>query len=457
VTQINVEARPADELVSAASIEQRSRAQGEPEWLTRQRLAAGELARTLPIPTRTTEGWRRIDLSGLDLDGLLGQQANGRAADIQSTLAERLEGVAGTLRIEDGTVVERSLSPELERRGVVLTSLRQALAERPELVAEHLGRLVTGEESKFVALAAALWEDGLFLYVPGGVSVEQPILHRIAATGGAPSFFRSLVVLGPQAEATVVEDYLSADAAGASLASGVVELVTGQAARLRYANLQEWNDKTWHFDFLKSDTGRDSRIDWLFVAVGGAIHRAEIDARLSGQGAETDLVGLIYGSGEQQFDHQVLQDHVGNDTRSESNFKAALGDAASSNFQGLIRVNKTSLRTDSNLENRNLLLSDHSKAESDPRLEILNSDVVRCAHGATVGPLDPEIIFYIQSRGVPHEEARRLVVEAFFEEVLQKIPVEAIRNSVWRTVQRKLGRQVGPDDVPTGVDAWQTG
>lgn len=457
MTQSNVEARPGAEALTAASIEKRSKAQGEPEWLTQQRLEAWKLAAALPMPTRTTEGWRRTDLSRLDLDALLLNQGSGRAADVQSTLADNLEGVAGSLRIEDGKVVERALDPALEKKGVILTSIRQALAERPELVREHLGRLVTGEESKFVALAATHWEDGLFLYIPGGVSVEQPILHRIASTSGAPSFFRSLIVLGPQAEATIVEDYLSADAAGESLASGVVELVTGQAARLRYANLQEWNDKTWHFNYLKSDTGRDSRIDWLFVAVGGLVHRAEVDAGLSGQGSETDLVGLIFGSGDQQFDHQVLQDHIGNDTRSNSNFKAALGDAASSNFQGLIRVNKTSLRTDSNLENRNLLLSDHSKAESDPKLEILNSDVVRCAHGATVGPLDPEIIFYLESRGIPHDEARRMVVEAFFEEVLKKIPVEAIRNSVWRTVQRKLGREVGPDDVPTGADAWQAG
>jgi len=457
VTQTNVETRPGAEALSTASIEKRSRAHGEPEWLTQQRLAARTLAESLPVPTKRTEGWRRIDLGSFDLDVLLAQQATTQAAKIQSTLAENLEGVAGSLRIENGKVIERSLSPDLEKKGVVLTSLRQAIAERPELVQPHLGRLVTGEESKFVALAATLWEDGLFLFVPGGVAIEQPILHRIASTSGAPSCFRSLIVLGQQAEATVVEDYLSADSPDETLASGVVELVTGQAARLRYANLQEWNDKTWHFNHLKSDIGRDSRIDWLFVAVGGLVHRSEIDAGLAGQGSETDLVGLIFGSGDQQFDHQVLQDHIGNDTRSNSNFKAALGDAASSNFQGLIRVNKTSLRTDSNLENRNLLLSDNSKAESDPRLEILNSDVVRCAHGATVGPLDPEIIFYIESRGVPHEEARRMVVEAFFEEVLQKIPVVAIRNSVWRTVQRKLGREVGPDDVPTGADAWQAG
>lgn len=457
MTQTNVTTRPGVETITAASIEQTSRAQGEPEWLTRLRLAAWSLAEALPLPTRFTEGWRRIDLGGLDLDRLVGQQATGKVAEAHSALADNLSGVAGSLRIEDGTVVEQYLAPELQRRGVVLTSLRQALKDRPQLVEQHLGRLVTGEESKLVALAAALWTDGLFLYVPAGVAIEQPILSRVASTNGAPTFFRSLIVTDQATDVTIVEDFVSDEGAGESLASGAVELVTGQASRVRYANLQEWNSRTWHFNRLKSETGRDSRIDWLFVAVGGQTHRAEIDAELTGQGAETDLVGLIFGSGEQQFDHQVLQDHVGNDTRSNSSFKAALGDASSSNFQGLIRVNKTSLRTDSNLENRNLLLSDHSKAESDPRLEILNSDVVRCAHGATVGPLDPETIFYIQSRGVPADEARRLVVEAFFEDVLHKIPVEAIRDSVWRTVQRKLGRQVGVDDRPSGADAWQAG
>jgi len=455
VTQINTEARPGIREITAASIEESSRGRSEPDWLTQQRLAAWSVAQALPLPTQRTEGWRRIDLGGLELDRLVSQQGTGVATDVKSTLADNLAGVAGSLRIEDGNVVERFLAPELERRGVILSSLRQAVAEKPDLVQKHLGRLVTGDESKLVALAAALWADGLFLYVPAGVAIEQPILSRIAATGAAPTFFRSLIVTEQATDVTVVEDFLSDDAAGESLASGAVELVTGQASRVRYANLQEWNDQTWHFNRLKSETGRDSRIDWLFVAVGGQTHRSEIDAALNGQGAETDLVGLIFGSGEQQFDHQVLQDHIGNDTRSNSSFKAALGDASSSNFQGLIRVNKTSLRTDSNLENRNLLLSDHSKAESDPRLEILNSDVVRCAHGATVGPLDPETIFYIQSRGVPADEARRLVVEAFFDEVMVKIPVEAIRESVWRTVQRKLGREPGQNDRPSGADAWQ--
>ena len=443
--------------MTAESIEKASRGRGEPEWLTAQRLEAWQLAEALPMPTRQMEGWRRTDLGDLDLDALVAQAPGERAAGAESTLAEGLTGLAGSLRIEDGKVQEQTLLPELARKGVVVTSLRQALTDHAQLVQKHLGRLVTGAESKFTALAAALWEDGLFVYVPKGVGIEQPILSRFAATSGAPSYFRSLIVVDEGAEATIVEDYASDEAAGESLASGTVEIVTGRASRVRYANLQEWNTQTWHFNRLKSETGRDSRIDWLFVATGGKVHRADIDAALDGQGAETELVGLIFGDGDQQFDHQVLQDHIGNDTLSNSNFKAALGDASSSNFQGMIRVNKTSLRTDSNLENRNLLLSDHSKAESDPRLEILNSDVVRCAHGATVGPVDPEILFYIQCRGVPLEESRRLVVEAFFEEVLVKIPVESIRDSVWRTVQRKLGREVAADAKPSGADAWLAG
>jgi Fe-S cluster assembly protein SufD len=445
--------------VTAESIEANARQRGEPDWLVERRLAAWKLAGELPVPDQRTEGWRRTNLSGLDLDSLLTQRSNGARTsdDAQSVLTEGLAGLAGTIRVADGRVVERSLAPDLAKKGVVVTSLRQALQEKPELVEKHLGRLVTGEESHFVALAGALWQDGLFVYVPRGVTVEQPILCRTVSSGAAPTYFRSLIVLDEGAEATVVEDYASDEGNAESLATGAVEIVTGQATRLRYANLQEWNSQTWHFNRLKAEAGRDSRIDWLFVAVGGKVHRAEVDASLAGQGSETELVGLIFGDGNQQFDHQTLQDHFGNDTRSDLNFKAALSDAASSNFQGLIRVNKASLRTNSNLENRNLLLSDHSKAESDPRLEILNSDVVRCAHGATVGPLDPEMIFYIESRGVPGDEARRLVVEAFFEEILQKVPVEAIRDSVWRTVQRKLGREIGPEDGPRGADAWQRG
>src|SRR3954468_12684666 len=249
VTQTDLEARPAPGAVTVEAIERASRGRAEPDWLTSQRLAAWQHASALPVPDRTTEGWRRTDLSGLDLDALVGQSQNGAdtTADARSVLTEGLAGLAGTIRIVDGQVVERSLTLDLAKKGVVLTSLRQALTERPELVQQHLGRLVTGDESKFVALAGALWQDGFFLYVPRGVSVEQPILSRTVSSGTVPTYFRSLIVLDQGAEATVVEYYASDEAEGESLATGAVEIVTGQASRLRYANLQEWNTQTWHF------------------------------------------------------------------------------------------------------------------------------------------------------------------------------------------------------------------
>lgn len=464
---MNVEARAPSALgvPSAEAIERFSRERGEPTWLAERRLAAWERAAELPLPTRTDEGWRRIDLKGLDLDRLI--RADG-AADLAagaepvpsptpSALLEPAFGdVDGLLRLTDGAQAERRLDPELERRGVLLMPLEQAVRERPELVERYLGRAVRGDDSKFVSLAEALWENGVFLYVPRGVAIERPILGQLAMEAGTPCFFRTVVAVEEGAEVTYVDDLGSEEAAGESLATGTVEMYAGPTSRIRYANLQHWNLQTWHFNRLVAVTERDARVDWLVVAVGGRLHRAEIDGSLQGRGSETEMVGLIFGSGRQQFDHQTLQDHLGNDTRSDLNFKAALTDHASSNYTGMIRVNKESLRTNSNLENRNLLLSDYSRAESDPRLEILNSDVVRCAHGATVGPLDPEMIFYIQSRGMPLDKARRLVVEAFFEPVLRKIPVEPIRASVWRSIQRKLGGEL-TDETKAGADAWQNG
>ena len=441
----------------AVAIERRSRERGEPGWLTEQRMAAWERAAALPIPTNTTEGWRRTDLRELQLDGLLARRDGRQPPAEEAAEPMELGDLAGMLALVDGVSAERQLAPELERRGVLLMPLEQAVRERPELVEPYLGRSVRGEDSKFVSLAAALWENGVFLYVPRGVGIELPIVGRTVMGSGAACFFRTLVVVEEGADVTYVDDHWSEPEVGEALASGAVEIYAAQTARVRYANLQQWSTQTWHFNRLRAVSGRDARVDWLVVAVGGRLHRVEIEGALEGRGSETEMVGLIFGDGRQHFDHQTLQDHLGNDTRSDLNFKAALAGQSSSNYTGLIRVDQQALRTDSNLENRNLLLSDYSRAESDPRLEILNSDVVRCAHGATVGPLDPETIYYIQTRGLPRDEAQRLVVEAFFEPVLQRIPVEAIRKSVWRTVQRKLGRQVSEGDGPMGADAWQTG
>jgi Fe-S cluster assembly protein SufD len=459
VSGVNIEAVVAPDAPLAEKIEQLARFQGEPAWLAEQRRRAWERVEALPVPATRTEGWRRTDLSGLDLDRLTRQEARRHGPAQDGTVdAASLGEVAGSLTLVDGVLAERWLDPELERRGVLLMPLDQAVRDQPELVERYLGHAIdggdAGEDSKFVALAAALWSNGVFLYVPRGVGIERPIVGRSIMASGEPSFFRGIVVAAEGADVTYIDERQSGEGAGEALASGLVEIFAEQATRVRYADLQGWNRHTWHFNRTRAVTGRDARLDWLVVATGGRLHRAELEASLQGQGSETEMVGLIFGDEDQHFDHQTVQNHFGNDTRSNLDFKAALGDGASSNYTGMIRVNKEALRTNSNLENRNLLLSDHSRAESDPRLEILNSDVVRCAHGATVGPLDPEMLFYIQTRGIPRDEARRLVVEAFFEPVLRQIPVEAIKDNVWRSVQRKLGREIGRAESLLTMDPW---
>jgi Fe-S cluster assembly protein SufD len=454
VNQVTTQDRLA---LSAESIERRAQDRGEPKWLVEQRLAAWQQAEALEVPTTKQEGWRRTDLGGLKLERLLERDGSNGASAQRISDDGALGDLAGRLRLLDGVETGRQLDPALERQGVLLMSLERAVRERPELVERYLGQSATTVDSKFVALSAALWENGVFVYVPRGVGVELPIVGETAMASGAACFFRTVVIVEEGGELTYVDHHRSAEDVGEALASGIVEIYAGLTARVRYANLQEWSGGVWHFDRIKAVTGRDSRVDWLLVATGGRLHRSELDGAIAGQGSEMEFTGLLFGDGRQHFDHQALQDHIGNDTRSRLEFKAALADRSSSNFTGMIRVNKEALRTDSNLESRNLLLSDHSKADADPRLEILNSDVVRCGHGATVGPLDPEMIYYIQSRGIPGDEARRLVVEAFFEPVLAKIPVPSIRTSVWQSIQRKLGRVVGQDGRLEGGDAWQSG
>jgi Fe-S cluster assembly protein SufD len=437
----------------AAELEAWSVERGEPSWLLARRRRALNDAQSLPVPTMTTEGWRRTDLTEMDLPALRARVASGGgAAPVDGDFGE----LSAQLRIVDGVADEPTLQPELAAKGVILLPLADAVERHPELVQRYLGRAVAGNESVFVAMADALWTNGTFVYVPRGVAVEHPMLSTVVMASGEPHYGRTLVVLDQGAELTFIDNNRSANGpsgstAGEAFASHIVEVFTEPEARLRYVNVQAWNTATWSFTQVRGVQDRSSRIDWLGVAVGGRVHRFDLDATLEGRGAETQIDGLLFGDSNQHFDVQTLQWHVGDDTFSDCEFKAALAERSSSTFVGTIRVNKTSLRTGSNVESRNLLLSKQSRAEADPRLEILNSDVVRCGHGATVGPLDPEIIYYLQTRGIAREEAQKIVVEAFFDSVLDKIPVEAIRHDVWRTLQRKLGRDVHADHVPVDI------
>lgn len=416
---------------------------GEPAWVRELRLRGWEAFISHPLPTRRDEGWRRTDLRGMDLDALLNpptQAAPGSGpADCARDVLAPPGEVAGTLVVQDTAEVARELDTELDRRGVKLLSLERAIREHPELVEPRLMTLAAPDAGWFQGLQGAFFSGGAFVYVPRGVQVEKPlqIVHG-GTEPGQSTFPRTLVVAESGADVTVLETYVSEERVGAVFSSAAVELIPGEGAGIHYVGIQEWNEQTWHFNTIRSAAERDSRVSIALVSFGARLGRTELDARLDGLASEAEIVGVVFGGGDQQIEHLTLQDHVAPRTRSELLFKAALRDNASSNFNGLIRVNRDASETWSNMETRNLLLSGTAKADADPRLEILNSDVVRCSHGATVGPMDEEVLFYVMSRGIAREEAQRLVVEAFFAPALQRIPLLAVRDRIWRSIQREL-------------------
>lgn len=427
------------------AVEELSWQNDEPEWLRARRLAAWAIYEATPLPTQKQEGWRRADLTGLPLDQLAPLGPPPVPVASPRELPRGLRGPASELGEASGVVVQqgsgtafRSLRAEYERRGVIFCGLDQAIRDYPELLRERLGTLVRPEDGKLAALQSALWNGGVLLYVPAGVAVEAP-LHAFAWPAGPQVgiFPRVLLVAEPGSEVTLVDELLSPES-DAGLASAGAEVFIGPGARVRYVNLQGWGRGRWHFATQRAALDRDAYFQSLLVGLGARFHRIELNADLRGDGAEVDLLGLVFGDGRQYFDHQTRQNHSGSNTRSDLVYKGALKGQSRSNFTGLIRIDKQARRTASSQTNKNILLSDRAKADSDPRLEILNNDVVRCTHGAAVGPVDEDSLFYLETRGLTRDQAERLVIEGFFAPIVDQIPLESVRKKVWASVKRKL-------------------
>lgn len=346
------------------------------------RLRAFERFESTAVPTERTEGWRRTELSGIDLT----------PPTVAPTRCD--------VEMPEGAV----------RAGVTSMPLDEALASgraadttalRPGL---SLGR--------FTALAQAAWRGGGHITVPAGVALAAPIVVR---WDGGP-YPRLHVAIESGARATIVEWHDKAD----GLSSGVVDLVVGDGAHLTYVHVQDQPGGAVVFSHQHARVGRDAKLVTLNFAIGARMSRADVEVELIGQGAESDMLGLVFGENEQQFDFHTLQGHRAPDTRSDLLFKSALDDRSHSTYTGVISIGKDAPRSQAYQANRNLLLSEGARADTEPKLEILIDDVARCTHGATVGPVDDEQMFYLRSRGLDPDTATRLIVEGFFQEVFEK-------------------------------------
>ena len=404
---------------------------GEPAWLRGLRLAAWEAADRLPFPTGYERAWKYLKPDRLRIEGLRLSDAGPSRSP-----AER-DHHSNLVHLRNHEALREDLADDTRAQGVTFCSLSTAVRERPDLVQRALGSLVPAEESVFTALNAALWEGGVLVHVPRDTKVHLPLGAMLTLHGeGIALFPRVLVVVERGAEVTVAIEQVGGE--GAAFVSGVVELVLADEAKLRFHTVQQWGGGVQELFFQRAEVGRNAELVAAVAATGGSIYKGWIEAQI-GAGARSEVIGALLGAGSQYLDLITLQDHVGEHSTSDLLVKNALTDRAQAAYYGVTRVEQTARLADANQENRNLLLSDKAKAEADPVLEILTSEVVRCGHGASAGPVDQEQLFYLECRGLPRPEAERLLVQGFLGEAIGRMPLESVRTTVEKAIAAKLG------------------
>jgi Fe-S cluster assembly protein SufD len=345
---------------------------------------------------------------------------------------------SGLVVVRDGRVVHHELDDALAAKGVIVCDLATCDGEE---VGRWLGRCSDASPDAFTTLHDAFLAGGAFIRVPAGVVVEQPIVVLHWSEGeGAASFPHTLVVAEEQSEVTVLDRFGSPDVD--HFVDGVVELVIGDAAHVKYLSVQEHGPQTWSIVLQRAHLGRDATLRSSAVALGGEYARLRSESLLTGQGAESDLLAVYFGDQQQMLDFRTLQDHQAPHTRSDLLFKGAVEDEARSVYSGLIRLRHEAQKSNAYQTNRNLVLTEGAGAESIPNLEIEANDV-RCSHASTVGPIDDDQRYYLESRGIRPEDAERLIVLGFFEDVFMRLPVPSLAGALRRSVHEKVGRLHG--------------
>jgi Fe-S cluster assembly protein SufD len=419
-----------------------------PDWLAERRAAAAERLAGLAWPTTEEEIWRYSRIDELDLDrfhpvpperlGEPGEEPAPGGGPIAAEAGER----SGLIVVRNGRVVHHSLDDALAAKGVQVCGL--ATCERAD-VDGLLGACSDASPDAFTVLHDAFLAGGAVVKVPAGVVVEKPIVVLHWSEGdGLASFPHTLVVAGEAAEVTVFDRYGSADGQHAAdaghLVDAVVELVVGDGAHVDYVSVQEHGPHTWQVALQRARVGRDASLRSSAVALGGYYARLRSESLLDAEGGESDLTAVYFGDGDQMLDFRTLQDHVAPHTRSDLLFKGAVEDRAQSVYSGLIRIRHGAQHANAFQTNRNLVLTEGAEAMSVPNLEI-EADDVRCSHASTVGPIDDDQLYYLATRGVAPEEAERLIVLGFFDDVFERLPMPSLLAPLRRSVIEKIERR----------------
>jgi Fe-S cluster assembly protein SufD len=382
---------------------------------TLTRDAAAKRFDELPLPTTADEHWRFTDLRGFDPNQVPGTQ---RVPGTSSAMLDL--DVAGMARVTE--------------TGIEIVSAPEGITFAP-LPADYPAEIVP-DDDRFAVENLARWQHGLLVHVPKGVELEKPLYVQVTSNGGS-LYWRMVVRADEGARFTLIEDLSSAAEDTLAYTNAVVELFVEPSAKIEYVSLQNLSKETWHFGRHRARLQRDSELDWVLGGFGSKRGKVWIENDLVGQGATSRVTGAYFADGEQHLDYDTFQEHAAPNTESDFAFKGALREKATAVWRGMIRVEEGAQKTNAYQENRNLLLSNEAHADSIPGLEIMANDV-RCTHGATLGRIDREELFYLMARGLSRAEAERLIVRGFFQDVLDRIELEPVREALGEALEARI-------------------
>ncbi|MEW4489131.1 Fe-S cluster assembly protein SufD [Thalassoglobus sp. JC818] len=411
----------------------------EPDWLQKSRRDAFEQYQQLSSEPLDPEEFKRLDLRTFRPEKYSLNTSSAGETSFETLMQNRGE-FGGAIVQVDGKCVSSSLSEELKSQGVLFGNLSELLVEHRELLEPYfLKKAVKAGQDRFSAWHAAFWTGGAVLYVPRNVEVDVPLYSLIGLQGeGAADLSHTLIIIEDGASATLLEETSCTNENADGLHVGAVELIVGQGARLRYVQLQNWNEKVRHFAHQSGRVARDAMLQWTVGGLGGKLMHIHQDVHLDGRGAHAQVNGVTFATDKQLLSYYTQQTHHQPDTSSDLLYKQVCRDHSRCVWRGMIKVDEIAQKTDGYQRNDALMLSSDARADAIPGLEI-EADDVRCTHGATAGQVDEEQVFYAMCRGLSRYEAMHVIVEGFFAEVYDRIPVELVRETLSQAVERKLG------------------
>ncbi len=412
------------------------------QWLREMRESSWQVYESLPMPTMQDEAWRRTNYQSIRWNEAEKRiPANG--ANISTVPAYRLEplvgeGEGGRLVFVDGKLVDYTFNADVKTQGVVFADLVSASKSHESIVRANLmTKAVLPSDGKFAALHGALWNYGAVLYVPRNKAIEVPFHIVIYNTHSGANFGHVLIILEENAQATVQVEYASADTSEHATYIGVTELLVGDSANLKYVALQDWNRNTYEFSHQRARVGKDANLDWIIGNMGSKLTKAQLEIDIDGYGATARMSGFFFADKDQLFDLDTQQNHNAPRTTSDLLFKGAAKDNARTVWQGMIKSLPDMQKIDGYQVCRNLMLNTEVRMDAIPGLEI-EADDVKCSHAATFGTLEEHILFYLMSRGITRPQAQLMVIDGFFDELLQRVPFERVRERLQEAIEAKI-------------------